>query len=457
MAEILVAVDRSAGRLVEQLVAGLRDGIRAGRVAGGTVLPPSRQLAAELRLSRGIVVEAYQQLVAEGYLLSRAGAGTWVASGHAVGENAAPPAAETAAEAEFDLTPGRPDLAAFPRTAWVAALRRVLSDLPHADLGYGDPGGVPRFREEIAGYLRRVRAADATPDRVVAINGSAHGLALGLQTLYERGHRVLAVEDPSADRPRGLMAASGMKLIGVPVDEHGLVVAELRRTEATVVFAGPAHQYPTGVVLAPARRAELIAWARAVDGTILEDDYDAEFRYDREPVGCLQGMAPDRVLYLGTTSKSLAPSLRLGWAVAPPALCARMRALRQQSDLGGSVLDHLAMSHLIAQGAYDRHLRAVRRRYRQRRDALLTGLAEELPRWKVRGVAAGLHVLVDLPEGSDEDALAMAAEARGVRVQPLGPLRFAPGPPGLVLGYAGLAPGRLAEAARRLGAAGREA
>ncbi|GAA1955183.1 PLP-dependent aminotransferase family protein [Catenulispora subtropica] len=453
MAEILVALDRSAGRLVEQLVAGLRDGVRSGRIAGGTMLPPSRQLASELRLSRGIVVEAYQQLVAEGYLLSRPGAGTWVASCHTVGEATAAPPVPVAAEPEFDLTPGRPDLAAFPRTAWVAALRRVLADLPHADLGYGDPGGVPRFREEIAGYLRRVRAADATPDRVVAVNGSAHGLALGLQALYERGHRVLAVEDPSADRPRPLMAASGMKIIGVPVDASGLVVSDLRRSDATVVFSGPAHQYPTGVVLAPHRRAELIAWARITDGVILEDDYDAEFRYDRDPVGCLQGMAPDRVLYLGTTSKSLAPSLRLGWAVAPPALGTRMRELRQDSDLGGSVLDHLAMAHLIAQGAYDRHLRTIRRRYRQRRDALVGALAAELPQWKVRGVAAGLHALVDLPPGSDEGALTAAAARRGVRVQPLGPLRFAPGEPGLVLGYAGLAPGRLVEAARRLGAA----
>ena len=455
MAEILVTVDRTAGRLVEQLVAGLRDGIRAGRIAGGTVLPPSRQLAAELRLSRGLVVEAYQQLVAEGYLLSRTGAGTWVATGHAVRERAAASQDAAEAEPEFDLTPGRPDLGAFPRTAWVAAQRRVLSDLPHAGLGYGDPGGVPRFREEIAAYLRRVRAADATPERVVAINGSAQGLALGLQALYELGHRVLAVEDPSADRPRRLLAASGMTLVGVPVDEAGLVVSELRRTSATVVFAGPAHQYPTGVVLAPARRAELIAWARAADGLVIEDDYDAEFRYDRDPVGCLQGMAPDRVLYLGTTSKSLAPALRLGWAVAPQPLADRIRDIRLHSDLGGSVLDHLAMAHLIATGAYDRHLRTVRRRYRTRRDALVTALAAELPEWKVRGVAAGLHVLVDLPPGSDEDALAAAADAQGVRVQPLAPMRFAPGPPGLVLGYAGLTPGRLTEAGRRLGVAAR--
>ena len=457
MAEILVTVDRSAGRLVDQLVVGLRDGIRAGRITGGTVLPPSRQLAAELRVSRGLVVEAYQQLVAEGYLLSRTGAGTWVASGHAVGSRAEIPPDSAEAEPEFDLTPGRPDLGAFPRSAWVTAQRRVLSDLPNTGLGYGDPGGVLGFREEIAGYLRRVRAADATPERVVAVNGSAQGLALGLRALYELGHRVLAVEDPSADRPRHLLEASGMRLVGVPVDEAGLVVSSLRRTSATVVFAGPAHQYPTGVVLAPSRRAELIAWARAVDGLVIEDDYDAEFRYDRDPVGCLQGMAPDRVLYLGTTSKSLAPALRLGWAVAPPGLADRMREIRLNSDLGGSVLDHLAMAHLISSGAYDRHLRTVRRRYRTRRDALVTALAEELPHWKVRGVAAGLHALVDLPEGSDEEALTAAAAAHGVRIQPLAPLRFAPGPPGLVLGYAGLTPSRLTDAARRLGQAVRAA
>jgi len=456
MAEILVTVDRSAGRLVEQLVVGLRDGIRAGRIAGGTVLPPSRQLAAELRVSRGLVVEAYQQLVAEGYLLSRTGAGTWVAAGHAVGERVAAAPDDNEAEPEFDLTPGRPDLGAFPRSAWVAAQRRVLSDLPNSGLGYGDPGGVLRFREEIAAYLRRVRAADATPERVVAINGSAQGLALGLQALHELGHRVLAVEDPSADRPRHLLEASGMTLVGVPVDEAGLVVSALRRTSATVVFAGPAHQYPTGVVLAPNRRAELIAWARTADGLVIEDDYDAEFRYDRDPVGCLQGMAPDRVLYLGTTSKSLAPALRLGWAVAPLPLADRLREIRLNSDLGGSVLDHLAMAHMIATGAYDRHLRTVRRRYRVRRDALVTALAAELPHWKVRGVAAGLHALVDLPDGSDEEALTAAAAARGVRVQPLAPMRFAPGPPGLVLGYAGLTSSRLAEAARRLGVAVRE-
>ena len=450
MAEILVELDRSAGRLVEQLVTALRDGIRAGRIDGGTALPPSRQLAGELRVSRGIVVEAYQQLVAEGYLLSRTGSGTRVAEGHVVAAIAAGTQPAAAPVPEYDLNPGTPDLSAFPRTAWVAAMRRVLSDLPNSALGYGDPGGVLRFREEIAGYLRRVRAADATPELTVAVNGGAHGLSMGLRAFHEDGHRVLAVEDPSTERQRQLLTASGIELVGVPVDDAGLVVSELRKTRATLVMVTPAHQYPTGVVLAPSRRAELIAWARDVDGMVIEDDYDAEFRYDRDPIGCLQGMAPDRVLYLGTTSKSLAPALRLGWAVAPPPLAERLRLARRNTDLGGSVLDHLAMADLITTGTYDRHLRTLRRRYRQRRDTLVSSLADHLPHWKIRGVAAGLHILVDLPPGSDEQSVAAAAASRGVRVQPLAAMRFAPGDPGLVLGYSQLTPTRLVEAVGRL-------
>ena len=481
MTEILVELDRDAGRLGAQVVAALRDGIRTGRIAAGTELPPTRQLAAELRVSRGVVVEAYEQLVAEGYLLSRTGAGTRVASvrtgeeqpgerrpggrptrgpyayGPHAGERPADPGAvdgETAASGTphraepvaCDLTPGTPDLSAFPRAAWTAALRRVLSTLPNSELGYGDPGGVLAFRTEIAAYLSRVRAADADASRVVALNGVAQGLALGLRVLRERGHRVLALEDPSADRQRHLLRSTGLAIVGVPVDDAGLVVGELERSEATVVLVTPAHQYPTGTVLVPERRAELVAWARRRDGMVVEDDYDAEFRYDRDPVGCVQGLAPDRVLYLGSTSKSLVPALRLGWALAPDWLAGRLRRIRAESDLGGSVLDHLTMAELIASGGYDKHLRVVRRRYRERRDALVGALARELPEWRVQGVAAGLHVVVELPEGMDEAALTEACLAEGLRVQGLAALRFAPGRPGLVLGYSGVGPARLVEA-----------
>lgn len=449
MAEILVELDRGAGHLGAQLVAALRDGIRGGRIAAGTELPPTRRLAAELRVSRGVVVEAYEQLVAEGYLLSRTGAGTRVAAVRSGPVSAGPASAASPGPAmpvDHDLTPGTPDLGAFPRAAWTAAMRRVLSTLPHSGLGYGDPGGVLAFRTEIASYLARVRAADADPSRLVALNGVAHGLAIGLRALHERGHRVLALEDPSADRQRHLLLGAGFELVGIPVDEAGLVVSALEASHATVVLVTPAHQYPTGAVLLPERRAELVAWARRTDAMILEDDYDAEFRYDRDPVGCLQGLAPDRVLYLGTTSKSLAPALRLGWALAPDWLARRLAGIRAASDLGGSVLDHLTMAELIASGGYDKHLRVARRRYRERRDALVGALARELPEWRVRGVAAGLHVLVDLPDGTDEAVLVEACLAEGVRVQGLGAMRFAPGGPGLVLGYAGIRPGRLVEA-----------
>ncbi|NUR27673.1 MAG: PLP-dependent aminotransferase family protein [Catenulispora sp.] len=459
MAEVLVELDRAAGRLVAQLVAALRDGVREGRLAGGTVLPPSRQLAAELRVSRGIVVEAYQQLVAEGYLLGHVGSGTRVAEGLAtttvgaaasdnVTDGTAPD--DTESPLRYDLTPGSPDLSLFPRTAWLAAMRRAMSVLPNSDFGYGDPAGVPRFREEVAGYLSRVRAAEAAPERVVALNGAAHGLALGLRSLYMDGHRVLAVEDPSGDRPRRILRNSGMELVWIPVDDDGLVVSELRKSAATVAHVTPAHQYPTGAALSPGRRAELAAWARDTGGVIIEDDYDAEFRYDRDPIACLQSLAPECVLYLGTASKSLAPALRLGWALAPARLAGQLRELRHETDLGGPVLEHITMAELIAGGAYDRHLRGVRRRYRQRRDALAGALAELLPRWRVRGIAAGLHLLVDLPAGAEEKALTDAARARGVHVEQLAPMRFAPGPPGLVLGYAKLPPAHLVAAARLL-------
>ena len=445
MAEVLVELDRTAGRLVEQLVTGLRPGIRAGRIDGRTELPASRVLAADLRVSRGVVVEAYQQLAAEGYVVTRAGSGTRVADGCAAAAAEAIPAPAPPAP-RYDLWPGTPDLAAFPRAAWLAAMRRAFDTLPHSGLGYGDPGGVLRFREEIAAYVNRVRAADAAPERTIALSGVSHGMALGLKALRERGHRVLAVEDPSADRPRRLLAASGFDVVGVPVDGDGLVVAELERTAASVVMATPAHQYPTGVVLAPARRAALLDWGRRHDGMVIEDDYDAEFRYDRTGVGCLQGL-PDRVLYLGSTSKSLAPALRLGWAVAPRWLADRMRELRDESDLGGPVVEHLALAQFVSSGGYDRHLRILRRHYRRRRDALVTALRDAAPDWRVTGIAAGLHLLVELPTGTDEAALVEAATDDGVRLQALAPMRFAPGGPGLVLGYAALSSTRLAEAA----------
>ncbi|WP_460364547.1 aminotransferase-like domain-containing protein, partial [Actinocorallia lasiicapitis] len=337
----------------------------------------------------------------------------------------------------FDLRPGVPDLGAFPRAAWMAALRQGLAGMGSADLAYPDPAGVPRLRRELAGYLGRVRAAVADAGQIVVTGGVAHGLSTVVRLLGG----VLAVEDPTSDRQVPLLAATGVPIVPVPVDADGLDVTALERSGATSVLLTPAHQFPTGVVLSPSRRAALLAWAARTGGHVIEDDYDAEFRYDRDPVGCLQGVAPDRVVLLGSVSKALAPALRLGWLVAPPDLAARVARHRVDTDLGSPAIDQHALAHLLASGGYDRHLRQMRRVYRSRRDALVAALRTHLPDADIQGVSAGLHLYLRL-DGAGPAFHARAA-ALGVTLQP--------SPPGtLLLGYASLPEHRLTEAVRLL-------
>ncbi|GAA0356398.1 PLP-dependent aminotransferase family protein [Actinoallomurus spadix] len=461
--DLHLTLDRSAGRLAAQLADGLRDLVRRGTLGPGHRLPSTRDLAADLKVSRGVVVTAYEQLTAEGFLVSRQGDGTRVARAAA---SPSPP--ETAGTAHrralslaagtdagpvdppgiaYDLRPGKPDLTAFPRERWTATLREVLRDLPYAELNYPDPAGTPRLRTELAGYLARVRAAVTEPDTVVITAGVAHALSTVPRILREEGHRLLAVEDPLAHQQLPMIRATGVRAIGVPVDEEGIDVAALARTGARALLVTPAHQFPTGVVLSPRRRTALVEWARAADAVIIEDDYDGEFRYDRDPVGCLQGLAPERVVLAGSVSKVLSPALRLGWAVAPPWLAARLRAARAVYDLGSPALDQHVLARMIATGAYDRYLRGMRRRYRDRRDAFAAALARRLPQVRVHGVSAGLHAYVELPAGTDEAGVVTRAAALGVAVHGVAPMRLRhPGPPAIVVGYARLPEHRLTEA-----------
>jgi DNA-binding transcriptional MocR family regulator len=450
--DLQLRIDRASGGLASQVAAELRTAIRSGRLAGGVRLPASRELARDLEMSRGVVVEAYEQLVAEGFLVSRQGSGTRVAH-----VQPAPPADDVAPASTpppsiaYDLRVGTPDLSAFPRRAWLAAMRQVMQVAAHDALGYGDPGGAPELRAELAGYLRRVRAAVVAAEHLVVTNGVAQGLHLVIRALARGGPVPLAVEDPHSVRTIALLQAAGAVPVPVPVDEEGIVVGALRRTAARAVMVTPAHQYPTGVVLSPRRRMELLAWAAEVDGMVLEDDYDAEFRYDRDPVGCLQALCPQRVVLLGSVSKTLAPGLRLGWLVAPPALAEVIRAARATTDLGSPVLDQLTLAQLIAGGAYDRHLRQLRRRYRARRDTLTGALDRSLPGAVVHGVSAGIQLYVELPPSDDEAAVVEAAAERGVAVEGVAALRLARGgPPALVLGFARLPQHRIAEAVRLL-------
>jgi GntR family transcriptional regulator/MocR family aminotransferase len=332
-------------------------------------------------------------------------------------------------------------------------MRHVLTTVPADAFDYGDPGGVPELREELAGYLRRVRAADVRPENLAIVGGVAQGISLVLHVLGQgrrSGPLRLAVEDPNSPRQLPLLRRAGAEPIPVPVDDQGLDVAALAATSAQAVLITPAHQYPTGVVLSPRRRAALMEWAAARGGMVVEDDYDAEFRFDRDPVGCLQGLAPDRVVLCGSVSKALAPGLRLGWLAAPAPLAEAVRQARGELDLGSPVLDQYALAHFLRTGGYDRHLRRMRREYRRRRDALVKALADDLPEIRVRGIEAGLHAYLDLPEHWSEERVVACAVELGLAAEPVGPTRFTPGPPAIVVGFARLPVHKAAEAVRGL-------
>lgn len=438
-----------------QLEAGLRDSIRSGRLRAGVRLPSSRALGAELGVSRRLVVEAYEQLGAEGYLVSARGSGTRVAPGGAEASSAPGPAAEAgpspsdpnrsgggaggagAPGAAIDLFPGAPDLALFPRRAWGRAQRRALAALPDARLGYGEFAGTAELRDALAEHLGRVRAAAVEPGRIVVTAGYQQGLRIFCHLLRGRGARRVAIEDPGYPVAAWTIESEGFELVPVPVDDDGIDVAALVATEPDAVIVTPAHSLPTGAVLAAERRLALVEWARERGALVLEDDYDAELRYDRRgPAGTLQGLAPDVVVLAGSTSKTLAPALRLGWLCLPGDAVAAATIARGMLDGGGPRLEEAALADLIASGAFDRHVRAARARYREKRAALLEALDAALPGTRVGGIAAGLHVLLQLPAGVEEATVVERAGAAGVRVQGLRDFtRAHPQPPALVLGY----------------------
>lgn len=437
--ELLLQLDAAPGRTLRiRVSAAIREAVRSGRLGPGARLPSTRSLASDLGLSRGVVVDAYAQLTGEGLLVSRPGSGTSVADLGPVGYDRTTSGEKIPAyPVGIDLRPGPPDLSAFPRSIWLAAMRNVLRELPDHELGYVNPSGTEALRASLAEYLPRVRSAVAGQDTVIVASGVTQGLTLLVRVLRDSGHRELAVESPSNSVQRGVLGSHGLRIVDVPVDEHGINVQALARTRCRAVLVTPAHQFPRGVVLTAARRAALLRWADDVDGVILEDDYDAEFRYERLPMGCLQGLAPARVVLLGSVSKTLAPGLRLGWVIAPTGMREQIIAAKRDDDFGTGVLEQHTLAWLLDSGAYDRHVRGLRRRYRDRRDTLLAALEKELPGWPVAGVAAGLHLLLDLPPGVDEESVVMHAAALGLAVQGTEAMYGElPPKPALVLSYA---------------------
>ncbi|MFJ7146938.1 PLP-dependent aminotransferase family protein [Streptomyces sp. NPDC100445] len=493
--------DAPPGGRTAWLADRLRSAIADGRLPVGTRLPASRVLAEELRVTRGVVTEAYRRLSESGQIAGRGRGGTVVVAAPAPPVSAsAPPAGSSASgrpsstspgaaehgashpripapapgafftsphrdglvdalrslPCRIDLSPGVPDLAAFPRTAWLRAERAVLAAVTPADFGYGSPQGAPALRRAVVGWLARNRGIRADPDEVVVVAGVAQALGLLGQLLRAEGVDRVAVEDPGSLGARQQLEYGGLTTVPVPVDAGGLDVHALRACGAPAVLLTPAHQFPSGVVLDGERRRELLRWA-AEGGVVIEDDYDAEHRYDRPPVPALRSLLPDGVCYAGSVSKLLAPALRVGWLLVPPRLCDALITAKRYADLGNGILTQLVLARLMDSGELERHLRHVRHRHRRRRNVMLRAVEAHLPGARVHGAAAGLHLMVTFTDGPgsrvrDTD-LAAATLARGVKAHPLSWHRLTPGPPGLVLGYAAAAAHEIEEGIALVGEA----
>lgn len=451
--ELLIAVDRNGPESMQaQIEKQLRNAIRSGTLRAGSEVPSTRDLARDLGVSRPLVMDAYAQLAAEGYLALRQGAAPRVAEGpprQAVRE--LPPESGATPSFRYDFRPGIPDLSTFPSARWLKAVEAALKAMAPDDFGYGQRFGVSALRQALADYLGRVRGVAADPRQILIIGGFEQARTFLAQALRRRGVTRLAVEEPGYS-DRDVWLSAGLKLVPIPIDEQGMDVAALGASDAQAVVLTPAHQYPTGVVMSGTRRLALAGWLRDRNAIAVEDDYDAEFRYDRAPIGALQGIAPDHVVYAGTTSKTLAPALRLGWLVAPAEMLPVLEDELQQAEYGRGRIDQFALAHFIRTGDYDRHLRRMRALYRDRRKALLEALAAELPEAAIGGIDAGLHATVRFSRRLDETAIVERAAKRGMGVRFLRPHYFgaAPEESTLLLSYANLSASGLRAGVRTL-------
>jgi GntR family transcriptional regulator/MocR family aminotransferase len=448
-----VALDRSGRRgLSAQLQQQLRSAIQQGHLPSGTLLPPTRTLARDLGVARGVVVAAYEHLATDGYLSGRRGSGTRVMSIAPTTSGSRTITGDRAANVR--LVGGLPDAALFPRTEWLRHYRAALNNVPNHDLGYPGPHGTLSLREALAGYVARVRGVATRPDHLLITSGITQAVVLVGRALRTRGIDAIAVEDPCFGFHRQAISNAGLRVVPVPVDDDGIDVAKLLAHNVRAVLVAPAHSYPMGSVLSAVRRSALVKWAHDNDGLIIEDDYDAEFRYDRAPIGALQGLAPQRVAYAGCASKTLAPALRLGWLAVPGWLVDEVVMQKLFDDMGNTVLEQLALARFIESGGLARHLRRVRPIYRRRRDTALASIATSLPGAIPTGVAAGLHTYVRLPSSCDEAELLEAARRQGVLVEGASWhwSAAAAAPPALVIGYGSVAESTIRNGLATLGA-----
>ena len=443
---------RTLGRQIEDQ---LRNAIRDLTLRPGSRLPSTRDLARELGVSRPIVVDAYAQLAGEGYLELRPGARPRVTGCAGPCQPPDTERPEPSVQPRYDFRPGVPDLSSFPRSAWLRSVREALVGMRDADFGYTDRHGSETLRLALRDYLGRVRGVVCDANRVMITSGWCQGRTLLCRALVSLGAKRIAVEDPCHDEVRLSCASAGLEMVPVTVDGEGLQVDLLDRTQVDAVLVTPAHQYPMGAVMSGTRRAALLEWLRRREAIAIEDDYDAEFRYDRAPVGALQGMDPERIVYAGTASKTLAPAMRLGWLVVPPRLLGPVQWQQRQMDFGVSRIEQHAFADFLSRGELDRHLRRMRSRYRARRDALVEALTEALPEVRVHGIRAGLHVTIQLREDDRGRAIRDEAARRGVGLTALSDYRADRSQDSsmLLLGYARCSEAAIRDGVRELAAA----
>lgn len=412
----------------------MRATIRSGGLPPGAALPSTRALAADLGVSRGVVVAAYAQLAAEGYIALRRGAAPTVLFLAGVAEPGTVEVDVPVAFARFNLRPDLPDLALFPRADWAAAERASLQRVANIDLAYGEPFGAAAFRHVLAPFLARTRGVVASADRTGVHAGTTQALLAVAESLRSEGARRIGVEDPGHRWRRRALEASGLEVVPVPVDGDGLRIDALDGVDAVVV--SPDHHFPSGHALAPLRRRALVEWAVRNEATILEHDYDGHFRYDRPPAGTLQALAPEHVAYVGSTSALLAPTLRIGWSVLPARLVEPVAFRMFATVVAQPRLPQLALAELIRRGSLDRHLRKARAAYRRRRELLAAASATLFTGAHLTGAPVGLFASVALPDGADEAEILGAARCRGLALDGVGEHCIRPQPPGLVLGFA---------------------
>jgi GntR family transcriptional regulator/MocR family aminotransferase len=449
--DLLVRVDRASATPVgRQIEEQLRRAIRTGSLTPGSGLPSTRALAEDLGVSRGVVVRAYAQLAAAGFIEVRQGANPHVRGIPGVAEPAAAP--DGGGKILYDLRPQQVDVSTFPRRLWLRSTEQAVTSATNAELGYIDRHGLARLRTEIAGYLGRARGVVADPERIVVAAGGTHALSLLARTLVQRGSTLTAFENPSSRVVHAVARHAGLEPVGIPIDEHGLRT-DMLGDEAAVVVS-PANQFPTGVALTQVRRTALIAWAQRTGGLVVENDYDAEFRYDAA-IGAMQSLAPEHVAYVGSTGKTLAPAIRLGWVVLPESLHADVAEELSASMMHVSGMDQLAFADFVRRGEFDRHLRRLRKLYRRRRDVMVDALAKHLPDLFVTEPAAGLAVVVELRDAALEPRVVAAARAAGVLVPSLSQhaLPGYDGPAGIVVGFGSLPEPTIPLAVERLAAA----